>query len=109
MIEKTKEVRYDIYCKHCKYFGNSASTDPCNECLGTPSNGDSHVPVAFYKISPLINYLNEDPNVVGYVRDPAKSKNWGDLAPCQEPTEADIRKYFERGEDGDWWEIVQND
>ena len=40
-----KEVRFDIYCKSCQFYHASASNDPCNECLGKPDNGDSHVPV----------------------------------------------------------------
>ena len=101
MIEHTKEVRYDIYCKKCEYWESSASNDPCNECLGTPSNGDSHVPVNFRKAKPLINFLNEDPNVVGYTRDQAKSANWAGEYP---PNDNELRLYFELREDGDYWE-----
>ena len=28
-----KEVRFDIYCRSCKFWNASASNDPCNECL----------------------------------------------------------------------------
>lgn len=98
----TKEVRYDIYCKHCEFWSASASNDPCNECLGMPSNGDSHVPVNFHKAKPLINYLNVDPNVLGYTRDQAKSKNWAEeLVP---PTDNELKLYFELKDDGDYWE-----
>lgn len=96
----TKEVRFDIYCKHCEYMHEAASDDPCSSCLGTPSNGDSHIPINFHKIKPLINYLNEDPNIVGYTRDPDKSKNWTNGI----PSPADLKQYFKLGDDGDYWE-----
>ena len=105
----TKEVRYDIYCKYCEHFAMSASSDPCNECLGEPSNGDSHVPVLFHKVKPLVNFLNEDPNVVGYTRDQAKSKNWKGIEP---PTDNELRLYFEiRETNGDYYEkeLINNE
>ena len=95
-----KEVRFDIYCKECKFQNTSASNDPCNECLGNPSNGDSHVPVLFKKAKSLINYLLPDPNVVCYTRDPLQSANWRD----QLPSDADLKQYFKKDEKGDWWE-----
>ena len=100
MTERLKEVRYDIYCKCCEYSNASASTDPCNDCLGQPSNGYSHVPVYFHKVRPLINYLDVDPNVIGYTRDHTKSTNWVEAV----PTDAELQKYFEKREDGDYWE-----
>ena len=95
-----KEVRYDIYCKECKFSSKSASDDPCNTCLGTPSNGDSHVPVNFKKASALINFLLPDPNVVCYTRDPLQSANWQHTL----PSDADLKQYFKKDEKGDWWE-----
>ena len=101
----TKEVRYDLYCKCCEFSTKSASDDPCNECLGTPSNGDSHVPVNFKKAHPLINYLLPDTNLEigkrGYTRDWMVSLNWS-IAGV--PTGADLKQYFELREDGDYWE-----
>lgn len=107
MTEHTKEVRYDIYCKKCEHWADSAASDPCNECLGTPSNGDSHVPVNFRKVKSLINYLNEDPNVVGYTRDMAKSKNWKEAV--IEPTDNELKLYFDLRDDGDYWEKETNE
>ena len=96
-----KEVRYDIYCKSCEFFTCSASNDPCNECLGRPSNQDSKVPVNFKQAKAFINYLLPDTNLIhpGYTRDHLVSMNWFDSV----PTEADLKKYFEL-RDGDWWE-----
>lgn len=45
MESKQKEVRFDLYCKTCKYYKLDESEDPCNECLNEPSNEDSHKPV----------------------------------------------------------------
>lgn len=101
----TKEVRYDLYCKYCEFMTKSASDDPCNECLGTPSNGDSHVPVNFKKGKPLINYLLPDVNLPngmkGYTRDWAVSMNW---CIAGIPTDTELKEYFELREDGDYWE-----
>lgn len=41
----TKEVRFDIYCKTCKYSNTSQFNDPCNGCLSQPYNIDSRKPV----------------------------------------------------------------
>lgn len=96
-----KEVRFDIYCKECQFFNKSASNEPCNECLGMPDNGDSHVPVNFKKAKAFVNFLLPDPNVVCYTRDHLQSANWVD----REPTDAELKKYFEKRDDGDLWEI----
>lgn len=95
----TKEVRFDIYCKECKHYTKSATDDPCNHCLGNPSNEDSHVPVDFKQVKALINYLTPDPNVTNYTRDRMKSKNWVDA----EPTDLDLKKYFKMAGE-DWYE-----
>lgn len=42
-----KEVRFDQYCKKCKYYGLKESEEPCEECLEYPANDASHKPVKF--------------------------------------------------------------
>jgi len=42
-----KEVRFDIYCKKCKYKDLKEKFDPCNDCLDEPYNIESAVPVKF--------------------------------------------------------------
>ena len=95
-----KEVRFDIYCKQCEFANASPSNDPCNECLGDPSNEGSHMPRLFKKARALINYLLPDPNVVCYTRDPLQSANWREHL----PSDADLKQYFRRDDNGDWWE-----
>ena len=95
-----KEVRFDIYCKQCEYANVSPSSDPCNECLGDPSNEGSHIPKLFKKRKSFINFLLPDPNVVCYTRDRLQSKNWVDT----EAGDADLKQYFKKDEKGDWWE-----
>lgn len=114
MIERTKEVRYDIYCKSCEYYPRSASNDPCNECLGTPSNGDSHVPVNYKKIARIINYIipasiqvihkeAEIPDIMyDYTRDRLKTERWSD----KPPTDEELHKFFEVSEDGNYYEVL---
>lgn len=96
----TKEVRFDIYCKQCEYWATSASNDPCNDCLGDPCNEGSHVPSKFKKAKAFINFLLPDPNVVCYTRDHLQSKNWVH----NEPGDADLKQYFKKDDNGDWWE-----
>ena len=95
-----KEVRFDIYCKECEFANASASNDPCDECLGNPSNEGSHVPMNFKKAGSLINFLLPDPNVTCYTRDPLQSAKWSDHL----PSDADLKLYFEKDKNGDWWE-----
>lgn len=45
MNNRRKEVFYDIYCKTCKYYKQASYLNPCNDCLNTPYNEDSHKPV----------------------------------------------------------------
>ena len=45
MKTRTKEVFFDIYCKDCKYYKLAPYKNPCNECLSSPYNEDSHKPV----------------------------------------------------------------
>lgn len=40
-----KEVRFDIYCKTCKYRFESEVKDPCNECLSFPVKPYSSIPI----------------------------------------------------------------
>ena len=47
MEHEYKEVYFDQYCKTCKYFDVENIKDPCNECLGEPSNLHSHKPVNY--------------------------------------------------------------
>ena len=42
-----KEVYYDKYCETCKYADMDDTKDPCNECLGEPTNLHSHKPVKY--------------------------------------------------------------
>lgn len=47
MENKTKEVRFDIWCNKCKYSDLKEDEDPCNECLSEPYNINSHKPTCF--------------------------------------------------------------
>lgn len=40
-----KEVKFDEYCKDCKYEKKKEDEDPCYDCLGEPVNLYSHKPV----------------------------------------------------------------
>lgn len=42
-----KEVRFDVYCPQCKHEKESDRNDPCDSCLGEPTNLFSHKPVKF--------------------------------------------------------------
>ena len=44
-----KEVYYDKYCETCKYADVDDAKDPCNECLGEPTNLHSHKPIKYEK------------------------------------------------------------
>ena len=101
MQANKNEVRFDIYCKKCEFYSTSASNDPCNDCLGHPYNEDSHTPVRFKQVKSIINYLLPDPVVDCYTRDPLRSANWVD----REPTDAELKKYFEKRDDGNLWEV----
>lgn len=46
-MENAKEVYFDVYCQHCKYYGLDAEYDPCNECLGIGAREGSHRPEYF--------------------------------------------------------------
>lgn len=44
-----KLVDYWKYCKTCKHTDIIETEDPCNECLTTPVNEDSHKPINYEK------------------------------------------------------------
>lgn len=44
------EVRFDIYCKKCKYFPMAEEDDPCVDCLLETVNQDSKKPVYFKEV-----------------------------------------------------------
>ena len=44
MDENLKEVRFDRYCKLCKYKDLPEKADPCNECMETPMRSGSCKP-----------------------------------------------------------------
>lgn len=41
------EVRFDIWCKRCKYFARAEEDDPCVDCLLESVNQNSKKPVYF--------------------------------------------------------------
>lgn len=45
MEDNYKEVYFHKYCKTCKHSKVKATEDPCDECLATPANVNSHKPV----------------------------------------------------------------
>lgn len=45
MVNDYKEVRFDEYCKTCKYESKKVDEDPCDECLNNPVNLYSKKPV----------------------------------------------------------------
>jgi hypothetical protein len=47
MQTETKFVCYEKYCPLCKNSNVSETEDPCNECLTTPANINSHKPINF--------------------------------------------------------------
>ena len=95
-----KEVRFDVYCKSCEHYSKSATDDPCNHCLGNPSNEDSKVPVDFKKAKYFINYLTPEPSAPTYTRERNKSVNWI----YSLPTQVELQKYFTKDDNGDYWE-----
>lgn len=46
MDEKVKIVDF-TYCKTCKYGSKEESEEPCDECLNTFTNENSHKPVCY--------------------------------------------------------------
>lgn len=47
-MDEYKEVRFDVYCKKCKFKEIDGSKDPCNDCLAEPVNVQTEVPL-YYK------------------------------------------------------------
>lgn len=47
MEDDYKEVRFDLYCRFCKYYNREERMDPCNECLESGMNQNSSKPVFF--------------------------------------------------------------
>lgn len=44
-----KEVYFHEYCKTCKYEKVKNTEEPCEECLGEPTNLNTHKPVNYEK------------------------------------------------------------
>ncbi len=42
-----KIVKFDTYCKFCRYYEKKESCDQCHDCLQHPVNLYSHRPVRF--------------------------------------------------------------
>lgn len=55
MNNRRKEVFFDMYCKTCKYYKQASYLHPCNDCLNTPYNEDSHKPVNWKEWSRTLN------------------------------------------------------
>lgn len=47
MINSQKEVRFDIYCRQCKYEKIAESESPCDDCMTEPARCYSRKPVRF--------------------------------------------------------------
>jgi hypothetical protein len=47
MQTDTKFVAFDVYCPLCINSKLAETEDPCNECLTTPVNQNSHKPINF--------------------------------------------------------------
>lgn len=47
MIGDKKIVEFEKYCPECIHKDRSASSEPCNTCLGIPAREDSHKPEKF--------------------------------------------------------------
>ena len=46
-----KEVRFDKYCKKCKYAKTSGSDEPCNTCMEVFAREGTIVPLKFKESS----------------------------------------------------------
>ena len=40
-----KEVRFDLYCKKCRYEKTKETDEPCSTCLESPSNVGTIKPI----------------------------------------------------------------
>ena len=47
MTNNYKEVYFDEYCYKCAWKESDPADLPCDDCLGTPMNIDSHKPIHF--------------------------------------------------------------
>ena len=47
MDNRTKEVRFDLYCKDCEHLQKKETEEPCNDCLAHGWNYDSYKPMFF--------------------------------------------------------------
>ena len=45
--QNQKEVYFHKYCETCKHRKVENTEEPCNECLGEPTNWNSHKPVKY--------------------------------------------------------------
>ena len=43
----TKFVRFDKWCKKCKYSDQSATKDPCNDCLAVGGREGTEKPINY--------------------------------------------------------------
>lgn len=48
--EYYKEVKFNKYCKLCKYKNQKESESPCDDCLSEPVNTNSEKPVYFRSV-----------------------------------------------------------
>ena len=46
-IENYKEVYFDVYCEQCKHWKVPEDKHPCDICLDSPANINTHKPVEF--------------------------------------------------------------
>lgn len=53
MQTNTKEVYFNGYCDTCKYKNIKSTSDPCNECLSSPFNVNTHEPVMYESKNPV--------------------------------------------------------
>lgn len=49
MEQIEQEVRYDLYCKKCKYKDLDENKSPCEECSDQPIRQYSCIPLYFEK------------------------------------------------------------
>ena len=47
MEHNMKEVYFNQHCGKCKHSSVVPTEEPCNECLTTPVNLNSHVPIKY--------------------------------------------------------------
>lgn len=60
-IGETRFVRFDIFCKYCKYKSSSEFDSPCYECLSNPVVEHSKVPINYVGATrkPITDILKE--------------------------------------------------